>query len=557
MSDVIEAGSGTAARRVSEAGGWAAVLLGAMVFTGWAVGNERLMSIDMRFLAMLPNTSVGMMATGGAILLLQVPTHRRVLAARTLATFVFLLAFIVLLSRQLGVELLHVGALFRERVTSYPYRPVGLFATNSTIAFMLSAVALWGISSDIRAARAVARLCSAIGIAIATIALLGHLYDAPALFAFDRFAGMALVTALAFMSIQVGILFLRPHEGAMSLVVERDLAGRLLRRLLPATVLVPIVFGAVWLAGREASFFSRESGVALFIVFLTAWNAGALLLSARYLRRADEARTRLLEREQTLRAAAEEASRTKSDFLGVMSHELRTPLNAIIGYVDLMESGISGPVSDAQRSHLTRIRSSASHLIRTVSDILSLTRLDAGSAITALEPVSLRQVLDEVVGILEPLARAKGLALTAHCPDGLVAVGDSHRLRQILINLGGNGVKFTSSGSVAIEAEARGNVIAVTVTDTGIGISPADQERIFDEFWQVEGDLTRRFDGAGLGLAVSRRLARQLGGDVTVTSELGGGSTFTVTVVSASLQAASGSVAAAPAMSPASPSFPA
>jgi signal transduction histidine kinase len=517
------------AARISIAAAWTGIAIGVMVLAGWMTGSTRLVALDMRFLAMLPNTATGVVAAGISVLLLHSRSSAtRVRVARAMAALVFLLGLLVFASRQMGVELLHVGGMFRDRVATFPYRPVGLFATNSSVAFMLSGLALFAVASSGRRARAAARLCSALALAIAATALLGHFYGAPALFAIDRLAGMALLTALAFTGIQLGILFVPPHEGAIALLVGRDIAGRLLRRLLLATVLVPVVFGLLLIQGREESLFSRETGVALFVVLLTGWITAVLLFNARYLRRADEARTRLLEREQALRAEAEQASRAKSDFLGVMSHELRTPLNAIVGYVDLLEAGVAGTLVGEQQSYVARIRTSASHLVRTVSDILALMRPEAGASQWVPAPVAMQPILEEVTSILSPLASAKNLTLSSQCEPELVALADVHLVRQILINLAGNAIKFTTEGSVHVYASRHGDRVEVSVADSGIGISPIDQQRVFDEFWQVERNFTRRFDGVGLGLAVSRRLARQLGGDVTVESQLGSGSTFTL-----------------------------
>jgi signal transduction histidine kinase len=225
---------------------------------------------------------------------------------------------------------------------------------------------------------------------------------------------------------------------------------------------------------------------------------------------------------------AVEASRAKSSFLAVMSHELRTPLNAILGYADLILLGIPARVPDETRHQVERIRYSAAHLLELVDDVLSFARVEAGRDRVQVETVQLEAVVREAVAMIQPLAAGKGLKLGVSLPDAITISTDRAKLIRILHNLLSNAAKFTAQGSVKVEVRTDGDDVIVTVIDTGIGIAPANRERIFDPFWQVEQSPTRQHGGAGIGLGVARQLARMLGGDVTVDSEVGKGSTFTL-----------------------------
>jgi PAS domain S-box-containing protein len=227
--------------------------------------------------------------------------------------------------------------------------------------------------------------------------------------------------------------------------------------------------------------------------------------------------------------AAEAGIRAKSQFLAMMSHELRTPLQAILGYAHFLLHTPSGSLTAEQREDVDAIQLSAGRMVTLIEQLLDLTRMEAGRLELTLEPVALGTVLDYVRQDIAPLVAGRALTFAVALPPDLPLIQcDPVRLRQILLNLVGNAVKFTEVGEISVSATHSATDAIITVRDTGIGIAPEALPYIFEEFRQVDGSLTRRYGGAGLGLAISQRLAEQMNGTITVESEQGVGSVFTL-----------------------------
>ncbi|MGH7501042.1 MAG: ATP-binding protein [Longimicrobiales bacterium] len=221
------------------------------------------------------------------------------------------------------------------------------------------------------------------------------------------------------------------------------------------------------------------------------------------------------------------ANKAKSDFLAVMSHELRTPLTTVTGYTDLMLAGVPEPLPEKAEAYVRRIRVAAGHLLGLIEQILVYTRLDIGREQPHPERLHVIEIVREAASLIEPVSAERGIRFRVEPVDpSLVLETDPTMIRQILLNLLSNAVKFTDRGEVSLSARRDGNDIVFAVHDTGIGIAAEHVEHIFDPFWQVDQSATRRAGGTGLGLSVTRRLARFLGGEVMVESQVGRGSTF-------------------------------
>ena len=244
---------------------------------------------------------------------------------------------------------------------------------------------------------------------------------------------------------------------------------------------------------------------------------------------------RLIDEASRAQEAAEQANRSKGIFLANMSHELRTPLNAIIGYGEMLleeaeDLGQAGFIPDLQKIH-----AAAKHLLALINDILDLSKIEAGKMDLYYETFIVAPMIQDVVATITPLVKKNANALKVHCADDLGTMrADLTKVRQTLFNLLSNACKFTEHGTITLEVTCEtvdgGGWVTFRVRDTGIGMTPEQMEKLFQEFSQADASTTRKYGGTGLGLAISRKFCRLMGGDITVESARGQGSTFTITL---------------------------
>ncbi len=532
--------------RVPFMAGAVVAIMGALVLAGWALNLPIVTQMSQGGVPMIPLTALSFALAGGSLTMAVRPNRTPTTEAiqQTLAAAVATIAVLTFYEYIRGGSSAFDLLLFGDRL--HDASPTaGRIAPNTAACLLLFALALLSIPHDQRKHDLRAQMFAAPGLFIALVAILGYVFDVRGMYSLSQSSGMALPTAIAHLILGVGIIFAVRDRGVASLLMDEGAAGVLTRRLLPAALLAPVVLGIVRLAGESAGIYETEFGTSLFALASIVIYVVLVLWSARVLRNSDKERVDLLALEQqarahaerarseaeVARAEAERANNSKTDFLAVMSHELRTPLTAIMGYEELLSDGITGPVTELQRQQLGRINASARHLLGLIDEILTFARVDIGRERVRWESMSVNHTLTDAASLVQPMAADKNLKFVVELLDEDQSIQtDSTKLRQMLVNLLSNGIKFTDKGEVRVGCAVNNSTLEVRIADTGVGIAAENIEDVFEPFWQAEQTATRKTGGTGLGLSVTRKLARLLGGDVTVASRMGAGSTFLLTL---------------------------
>jgi signal transduction histidine kinase len=522
--------------RVSGAAAIVVVVTGAVDLLVWRLGNAPLVESTTQLSLPLPATALGIIALGASLWLGRsdsVPNWS-IVASRIVAAFVVAWAAVFVIEWVWNLDLGPDKLLFADRLRPNPGRPPGRPSASVVVTMVLLGASLIALHADSPIAHMTTRIGTSLALLITFTIVVSHVNGARDYYHVYPVGDMALVSALTLGLAALGVLLVRPaaRGGLSSILIDEAAGGVLARRLLPVAILVPMVLGRLWLSGAVAGWYDPKGGASLFVVASTVVLVWAVARSAHVVHAADVQRARLLVREQMAREEAERANQAKGNFLAVMSHELRTPLSAIIGYEELLADEITGPVNDGQRQQLSRIKASARHLLQLIDEILTYSRAEVGREAVDIETVPLQAVIDDAVALVAPLADDKGVALTCTPLTDVTPIRtDPQKVRQIVVNLLSNAIKFTErGGSVGATVKTYERRVVIEVRDSGIGIASEYLDRIFEPFWQVEQKATRTAGGTGLGLSVSRRLARMLGGDIEVESTVGVGSTFIVTL---------------------------
>ena len=534
------------------------VLTGALVLWGWNADDEYLKSfMHISWVATHPLVAMQFILAGAALLLLQAePLSRwRRYAGAVLGATVVVIAVLKLVGYQYNWE--------RGVDTYLFYFKLGVsrMSPNAAFSFLLIGLALVLMDVRMRGHAYLSQICVLAATIIGLLSMSSYFHNVLLLYGVSGFVPVVPDTATEFLILCFGLLCARPQREPVATIISTTEGGSVARRLLPAAFVIPLVLD--WVRMQVESLYGYEFGFSLFTLLnilafalLIWWNAASLSrvdakrrrseeqlqeqyrLTAATAQSEHEALLALEESQEALRAAkeqAEAANHAKSAFLANMSHEIRTPMNGIIGMTELL--GRRPARNSAAQLHLTLVQQSAESLLSLLNDILDFSKVEAGRL--ALEDIEfdLRDEVGTAVQTLAMHAASKNIELVCHIPADVPdrLIGDPRRLRQVVINLVGNAVKFTEEGEVEVgvaveEALPDAVCLCLWVRDTGIGIAPEKQARIFDSFSQVDSSTSRRFGGSGLGLAISQQLVELMGGRIWVESEEGKGSTFHCTV---------------------------
>jgi signal transduction histidine kinase/PAS domain-containing protein len=291
-------------------------------------------------------------------------------------------------------------------------------------------------------------------------------------------------------------------------------------------------FGVIGLSSKLERNFEAQAKFLETLASQVATGISNAMLHDSVLQNQTQLEMRVAERTHELAQArdrAEAADRVKSAFLATMSHELRTPLNSIIGFTGIMLQGHPGPLNLEQKKQLGMVQHSARHLLELINDVLDISKIEAGELELFYSNTNLMELMQDVLGLVAPMAKAKGLELDFESNQGFLEMSmDSRRLKQVVLNIVNNAVKFTEMGGVRVGCHRHNGQVSISVADTGIGIDPQKIATIFQPFSQIDNGLTRSHEGTGLGLSISLKLAQLMGGHISVASIPGEGSTFTI-----------------------------
>ena len=510
-----------------------AMLLGLIVLAGWALGIESLKTVFPGYVSMKANTAIGLVLCGTSLFIgyLSHPRSWKKNCSIILAALVACFGCITLIEYITGTSLGLDELFFRDYPVSVGTSNPGRMAPNTAVALLLYAIALILLRRR-KSYILVAQVLTLFGLFIGLLALIGYIFNAQVFVTVFSFTRVALHTIVGIGLVGLGILCARPKKGLMATVLADTPGGLIARHLIGPAIVTPIFFGWLTFQGLNQNYY--DAGFACSIVVLTSMVVICVLTtrSILELNRVESERKDLSKGQfqaDVRERGALEASRLKSEFVANVSHEIRTPMNGVLGMTSLL---LDSDLTLEQREHVETIRQSGDALLTLVNEILDFSKMEAGKIVLERKPFVLRSCIDDMMSLLAVTAQRSRINLIAFVDPSVPStfMGDATRLRQVLLNLVGNALKFTDEGEVTLEINAvrEGNRYHVefVVSDTGLGISPSALPLLFQPFQQADASATRRHGGTGLGLTISKRLVELMGGEITVSSILSAGSVF-------------------------------
>jgi len=522
------------ARGIGIVVGVLAIVLGTVVIFGWCFGIEALETVLPGYVNMKFNSALCFILCGSSLLVgyLSRPRIWKRKWSNTMAAGVIAFSSLTLLEYITGLSLGLDEFIFKDVSLTFGTSHSGRMAPNTAIAFLFYGFALILLRRG-RTSALAAQVLALGGLFIALLALIGYLFDAKIFITVFSLTRVALHTIAGLVFVGLGILCARPNKGLMATVLADSPGGFLARSLIGPAIVIPIVVG--WVAFQGLCYNYYDAGYACSLVALTSIIVICVLTTRCILElnRIEAAHKKLADsrfQADVRERGALEASRLKSEFVANVSHELRTPMNGVLGMTSLL---LDSPLTPEQHEHVETIRQSGDALLTLVNEILDFSKMEAGKVTLEKKPFNLAACIDEVMNLLAFSAQRSRINLISFIDPAVPPsfLGDVTRLRQILLNLIGNAIKFTDEGEVCLEVRVirvKGNAYQVEfqVSDTGVGISPEALPLLFRPFQQADSSATRRHGGTGLGLTISKRLVELMGGEITVSSILSAGSIF-------------------------------